>query len=76
MQSTDLRSLNDKTHHALPTSEAARRLSLKTQILRAWAHYETGPITPIAVNAGFCWLFDTLLLAMNGDTDSSEGGAR
>ena len=48
MQSTYLRSLKKEPRHTLRTSEAARHLSLKPQTLRAWAHYKTGPITPIS----------------------------
>ena len=76
MQNTDLRYSNDEPHHALPTSEEAQRFSPKKQTLRAWAHYKTGPITPITVSDRFYRPVDTLLLALNGDTESSEGDAR
>ena len=76
MQSTDLRSLNDEPRHALTTREAARHLSLKPQTLRAWAHYGTGPNTPITVNGRLFRPVDALLRALNGDTEISEGGAK
>jgi hypothetical protein len=72
---SDLRSLKNEPRHALPTSEAARHLSLQPQTLRAWAHYGTGPITPITVNGRLYWPVDALLRVLNGDTEISDGGA-
>lgn len=72
---SNLRSLKNEPRHALPTSEAARHLSLQPQTLRAWAHYGTGPITPTTINGRLYWPVDALLRVLNGDTEIIDGGA-
>lgn len=76
MHSTDLRPLESEPRRALPTNEAARHLSLQPQTLRAWAHYKTGPVTPITVNGRLYWPVDALLRALNGNLEAGDGGAK
>lgn len=45
---------------AIPTNAAAYYLNRKPQTLRAWATYETGPLSPIRINGRLAWSVESI----------------
>lgn len=55
------------------TAAAAAMLNRKPATLRAWAHMQVGPITPIRIFGRLAWKLDDIRALLHGPPDASRG---